>query len=43
MGEVVTTLRDAIPVGPWSIALWLAAAVVLAAALVYGWRRLLRS
>ena len=43
VGEVVMTLRDAIPISPWAIALWLAAAIVLAGALVYGWRRLLRS
>ena len=33
-------LRDAFPINPWLAALWLAAALALAALLVYGWRRL---
>jgi len=37
---VADALRDAMTVNPWLAALWLAAAVALAALLVYTWRRL---
>jgi hypothetical protein len=41
---LLTALRDVLgPVNPWLAALWLAATIVLACLLVFGWQRLLRS
>ena len=37
--DVLAALRGAFPVNPWLAALWLTAAIVLAAVLVYSWRR----
>jgi hypothetical protein len=42
MSIVADALRDTMTVNPWLAALWLAAAVALAALLVYTWRRLAR-
>jgi hypothetical protein len=41
--DVLAALRGAFPVNPWLAALWLATAIVLAAGLVYFWRRAVSS
>ena len=41
--EVLAALRGAFPVNPWLATLWLTAAIVLAALLVYFWRQAVSS